>query len=57
MTIATAVMGARRYIADWREVEGWIETAGLRPARSVPRNLRIAVRRNGTYIGLFELRG
>ncbi|MGC9119696.1 MAG: methyltransferase domain-containing protein, partial [Thermoproteus sp.] len=31
ITIATAVMGARRYIADWREVEGWIEAAGLRP--------------------------
>jgi hypothetical protein len=54
MTIATATGRG----ATWPTGggEGWIEAAGLRPARSVPRNLRIAVRRNGTYIGLFEPR-
>ena len=53
-SVATALMGARRYIHDWREIEAWAEQAGLLPARDVPRKLRIAIRGYGLYLRLFQ---
>lgn len=53
-SVATVLMGARRYIHDWREIEAWAEQAGLLPARDVPRKLRIAIRGYGLYLRLFQ---
>ncbi|MCY0890742.1 MAG: hypothetical protein OWQ51_07175 [Pyrobaculum arsenaticum] len=51
-SVATVLMGARRYIHDWREIEAWAEQAGLLPARDVPR--KFAIRGYGLYIRLFQ---
>lgn len=46
ITVATTMMGARRYIADAREVDGWAEQAGLLPVK--------VIKGYGVYLGLFK---
>ncbi len=53
-SVATVLMGARRYIHDWRVIEAWAEQAGLVPARDVPRDLKITIRSHGLYLRLFQ---
>lgn len=49
--IATTLMGAKRYIHDWREVEGWARQAGLAPVKSGPLKRSL---KGGFYIRFYQ---
>lgn len=46
VTVATTLMGARRYIADWREIAAWAEQARLKPLK--------VLKANGLFLGLYK---